>query len=648
MHSVHLQTRRTMSLLRTAQRLWSCGAQLKVNGEIPLIVYHSTRSKLRVVVADVPGPMVKCVISFATETNTDDGLPHTLEHLVFMGSEKYPYKGVLDIIANRCLASGTNAWTDQDHTAYTLSTVGSTGFLKNEQYITEVHHINGNGEDAGVVYSEMQDHESDMQEIVSRHRKELFYPEGCSYRVETGGRLPNLRSSCCNDKVREFHSKFYHLSNMMIVVCGIIDHQKLLDTVSGVEENLLDRIPKSFERPFQDEIPKIDECREASIECPSDDEQRGIVSISWMGPTASDLYTTKALEVLFDYMENTAVAPLQKDFIQMEDPFASSVYFSLSEQSTSEIVISFAGVPIEKLEDIKKRLFDKTIVEHLDAEKFDMERLGFIIEQSILKSYLKMETSGHDKVFDLMIGHQLYGSDEEQLAERIDEVGMLRRLKNESSSYWSDLVRAYLNDRCVCVVGKPSKEKVEEYTAIEEERLAKQRNDLGEEGLSKCEEILQEAIDKNTALKPSAEVLDELIVDELEKFNTFDISTKCNQKRPFSDIPLIQKLPFTAYIHRSPTKFVELSLIWDTDKIAESKRMWLMLWFELMFESPARVGDKVLSYEEVSKLFTKDLIKQSIQIGVSCYYNRFVTLKMKVSSDKYLMLEKWAKIFMDG
>lgn len=41
-----------------------------------------------------------------------------------------------------------------------------------------MHHINGNGEDAGVVYSEMQDHESDMENIVSRKRKELFYPEG--------------------------------------------------------------------------------------------------------------------------------------------------------------------------------------------------------------------------------------------------------------------------------------------------------------------------------------------------------------------------------------------------------------------------------------------------------------------------------------
>ena len=28
----------------------------------------------------------------ATEAHDDDGLPHTLEHLVFMGSEQYPYK----------------------------------------------------------------------------------------------------------------------------------------------------------------------------------------------------------------------------------------------------------------------------------------------------------------------------------------------------------------------------------------------------------------------------------------------------------------------------------------------------------------------------------------------------------------------------
>lgn len=49
--------------------------------------------------------------------------------------------------------------------------------LQDAQFITEVHHINGQGEDVGVVYSEMQDYESEMSQIVSWKRRELFYPE---------------------------------------------------------------------------------------------------------------------------------------------------------------------------------------------------------------------------------------------------------------------------------------------------------------------------------------------------------------------------------------------------------------------------------------------------------------------------------------
>ena len=33
-----------------------------------------------------------CMYIPATEAHDHDGLPHTLEHLVFMGSELYPYK----------------------------------------------------------------------------------------------------------------------------------------------------------------------------------------------------------------------------------------------------------------------------------------------------------------------------------------------------------------------------------------------------------------------------------------------------------------------------------------------------------------------------------------------------------------------------
>ena len=36
---------------------------------------------------------------------------------------------MLDLLANRCLAQGTNAWTDVDHTCYTVTTAGQEGFL---------------------------------------------------------------------------------------------------------------------------------------------------------------------------------------------------------------------------------------------------------------------------------------------------------------------------------------------------------------------------------------------------------------------------------------------------------------------------------------------------------------------------------------
>jgi hypothetical protein len=47
-----------------------------------------------------------------------------------MGSEQYPYKGIIDHLANRGFSDGTNAWTATDHTAYTVNTAGEQGFLQ--------------------------------------------------------------------------------------------------------------------------------------------------------------------------------------------------------------------------------------------------------------------------------------------------------------------------------------------------------------------------------------------------------------------------------------------------------------------------------------------------------------------------------------
>jgi len=47
-----------------------------------------------------------------------------------MGSEKYPYKGILDKLSNLAFSNRTYAWADFDLTVYCLSTAGGQGFLQ--------------------------------------------------------------------------------------------------------------------------------------------------------------------------------------------------------------------------------------------------------------------------------------------------------------------------------------------------------------------------------------------------------------------------------------------------------------------------------------------------------------------------------------
>lgn len=47
--------------------------------------------------------------------------------------------------------------------------------LREEAFITEVHSINGEGEDEGVVYSEMESVQNTYEEIMSRKVASLLY-----------------------------------------------------------------------------------------------------------------------------------------------------------------------------------------------------------------------------------------------------------------------------------------------------------------------------------------------------------------------------------------------------------------------------------------------------------------------------------------
>jgi Zn-dependent M16 (insulinase) family peptidase len=207
---------------------------------------------MTVLCADIPGPLTHGYIGLSTLADDDAGIPHVLEHMIFMASKRYPYKGLLDAWANRSLAQGTNAWTATDHTAYTVATAGTEGFLallptylehvlapalSDAAFATEVHHIAPDGTDRGVVYCEMEAIANEAETLVWNELLRAVFGHESPYARNTGGDVEAMRS-LTPDRVRAFHAKQYVPANTVIVVSGRVDPLFVLDRVAIAEDDL--------------------------------------------------------------------------------------------------------------------------------------------------------------------------------------------------------------------------------------------------------------------------------------------------------------------------------------------------------------------------------------------------------------------------
>nr|CAD2193783.1 unnamed protein product [Meloidogyne enterolobii] len=128
--------------------------------------------------------------------------------------------------------------------------------LKASEFVTEVHHINDNGTNSGVIYAKwLANVKYGFNNGIDF--KKLLYPNGSPYASITGGLLENLRNNCSIQKINNFHQKFYNFDNMLIVINGIIDHVTILRIMSEVENKHMPKITKNYVQPFINEVKNI-------------------------------------------------------------------------------------------------------------------------------------------------------------------------------------------------------------------------------------------------------------------------------------------------------------------------------------------------------------------------------------------------------
>ncbi|KAI0348495.1 hypothetical protein BDW22DRAFT_1404375 [Trametopsis cervina] len=654
--------------------------------------WQSRVTGLSVVHLDYNAPIVNGYFVVNTEIFDDSGCPHTLEHLVFMGSEKYPYKGIIDHLANRGFSNGTNAWTDTDHTAYTVSTAGEQGFLQilpiyvdhilyptmsKAGFVTEVHHINGKGENSGVVYSEMQGRENTPGDLLALKMQRLHFPPGSAYRSETGGLMKALRELTV-EKIRNYHGSYYVPHNLTLIVAGKLASgtQTLLEVIQGqIEPSLIAHgqnqgpRPKGWKRPFVETSsavrkPFTETIRDV-VEFPEKDESVGEVQVSWQGPPTGSFLEEKAIDMLGNYLTSSATAPLTKEYVEIENPLCTYIYFEEREVANRGSLYIHAGsIPSEHLETFDNKLQDS--LKRIASSGIDMKRMTMVLDRDQRQLRSKLESSKGDVFSGTVITDALYGAqDGSDLPAAFDEMKRYDELRKWTSDDWVQLLKKYyIEPHRIVIIGKPSAAMAKRLEEEEKARLEKQRETLGKEGLAKAEKELDEAKkehDKeipNEILTgfpvPDVKSIAWIPVKSLQEVGTGAGRRKTVEQRDNEELARhVQSdgssLPFFVQYDHVESDFVTVSSYISLAKLPDHLRLYSWAYLTAFFSLPVtRSSGEHLGHEEVVNQLDKDTVSYDAAMGGSGAFSEVLRISIKVERTNYDTAVSWLKDLIYG
>ncbi|KEQ67668.1 uncharacterized protein M437DRAFT_80310 [Aureobasidium melanogenum CBS 110374] len=632
---------------------------------IGIAQYESERTGMRVVVVDQKGPKVYGYFTLATEIHDDSGSPHTLEHLCFMGSKSYRYKGVLDKLATRAY-SNTNAWTATDHTAYTLETAGWEGFaqilpvylehvlvptLTDAGCYTEVFHVDGTGHDAGVVYSEMQGVQNQQGELMELQARRLMYPEGDGFRYETGGMMEQLRVLTA-DRIREFHREMYQPKNLCLVLIGEIDQPELLQILDEFEGTIMDDIPSPetpFQRPWVESkrTPPLKKTIVDTVKFPEDDESMGEVLVGFLGPDCNDHLQASALGIMLIYLCGSSVSVLENTLVEKEQ-LCSMIYYSTDVRPDIAFWFNLSAVETEKLADAEKRLFE--VLKETASKNLDMGYMKDCLSRYRRQLKFKCESTG-DFFATPIIEDHLFGNRDGKDLRELETLKDLDVLEGWSDQQWRDyLSRWFADAHHVSILGVPSKELSKKLKTDEKARVKAQKERLGEKGLKELAEKLEQAKAENDKPIPD-EVLSQFPVPGTSSIHFIPTTTaRAGRARQMgklnNDIQQIvdkddSDIPLFIHFEHIPSNFVRTKLVMCTGSLPTELKPLLAVYLSNFFMTPITRDGKRIEFEDVVTELEKDTVDYDITSGPG--NGELLQITFQVEAEKYSAMIDWLR-----
>ena len=275
-------------------------------------------------------------VCLRTPPSDSTGVAHILEHSVLCGSRKYPVKEPFVQLVKGSLKTFLNAFTYPDKTCYPVASQNVQDFYNLiDVYLDAVfyprltpfvlqqegwHYELGGPEAAlgikGVVYNEMKGVYSSPDSMLMELSQQSLFPD-TTYGLDSGGD-PKVIPSLSFEQFKSFYETFYHPSNARIYFYGNDDPDRRLEIIedylkdfsrAGVESSVpLQRrrtMPARIVRSFG-----------ASGEEASAGGLKGMITVNWLLPEATDTDLNLAFQVLEYALIGMPGSPLRRALIE--------------------------------------------------------------------------------------------------------------------------------------------------------------------------------------------------------------------------------------------------------------------------------------------------------------------------------------------
>ncbi|KAH0474059.1 MAG: uncharacterized protein KVP18_002036 [Porospora cf. gigantea A] len=604
-------------------------------------VHQSKLTGFRVVLAQIESPIVHINFMLPTICKADNGLPHTLEHLVFLGSESYPVKGVLDHAANRFLAQGTNAWTAVDHTAYTCEIAGDEGvyniipvyfdhlffpLLEEKAFLSEVHHVDREGASKGVVYSEMEERETNQASVMERGVARQMYGPDSGYHYETGGMLGALRD-LEHSEVVAYHEETYVLPNMTLVVIGRVDEQRILGLMADMERYYVSKRPSIPEpRHLPTEKQPLGGERSTVLQFPSDDEETGSMTFSWRTGLWAMRETHAELSALEAYLSKSSTSALHMILVEgyrlkagvsrttafrdiadvLEpgfEPLCGSVGLFNVRVVDGYHSVALVDVPVDAMAEATSVLRDT-----LARLPVNVDVLRGMIDSTFKEVLWSGETEPHESTFDMLAGFLLYGENRpEELVKELDLDSIHAYLMGLTHDRWLTRVDDFFKwSEVMEVAAKPSKKLVKQISGEKSAREKRTVDAIGAKALEARNVLVDEAV-RGFKAPPPAWMIEKFPAVSVGHVRMFDVRSVSNLEPSTHELhPLLETCSIPLQIIDVPgSKFVKFSVVARVPDDAPHTQ-YLTLLAELMFDLPVlhSDGSEKYSVEDLQKRLT--------------------------------------------